>query len=107
MIMTRRTFRQFVLLPALPALVLVAVALLLAGGEACSQQQRNGQGRRGDGLVGQGAVGDWRRDARGVARRIKTADMPPPYATRSVDAGPRVVKRPEGAWPQVPAGFKV
>jgi glucose/arabinose dehydrogenase len=33
--------------------------------------------------------------------------LPPPYATKSVDAGSRVVKRPEGAWPKAPAGFRV
>ena len=105
-----RTLRQYVLLRPLRALVLVtalAAALLLAGGEACSQLQRNGRSRPGQVLVGQGALGDWTADAPGVRRRITTADMPPPYATRSVDAGSRVVKRPEGAWPQVPAGFKV
>src|SRR5262249_56559971 len=28
-------------------------------------------------------------------------------ATRSVDNGPRVIDRPNGAWPQVPPGFKI
>jgi glucose/arabinose dehydrogenase len=105
-----RTLRQYVLLRPLTALVPVtalAAALLLTGGEACSQQQRNDRNRPGQLLVGQGALGDWTADAPGVRRRITTADMPSPYATRSVDAGSRVVKRPEGAWPQVPAGFKV
>ncbi len=109
MIMTR-TLRQCVLLRLLPALVLgttLAAALLLAGGEACSQQRPNARSRAGKVLVGQGALGDWTTDAPGVRRRITTADMPPPYATRSADAFSRIVKRPEGAWPQVPNGFKV
>jgi glucose/arabinose dehydrogenase len=58
-------------------------------------------------LVGQGDSGDWTTDAPGVRRRITTADLPKPYATRSVDAGSRVVPRPAGALPNVGAGFKV
>jgi glucose/arabinose dehydrogenase len=51
--------------------------------------------------------GDWRSDAPGVRRRITPADMPKPYATESVDNGPRLVPKPEGATPKVPAGFRV
>ena len=58
-------------------------------------------------LKGKAALGDWTTDAPGVRRLITTADMPEPFATRSVDNGPRRVPRPDGAWPQVPAGFKV
>ncbi len=58
-------------------------------------------------LTGQAALGDWTTDAPGVRRRITTADLARPYATRSVDNGARMIARPEGAWPQVPAGFKV
>lgn len=58
-------------------------------------------------LTGKSALGDWTTDAPGVRRRITTADLPAPYATESVDNGPRLVKRPEGAWPRVPEGFKV
>lgn len=102
---------------SLTALVLgpaFAAVLTLAGGEACSQQrqteqaqQRTQPARPGQLLSGQGAAGDWTTDAPGVRRRITTADLPQPYATRSVDAGSRVVKRPQDAWPRVPAGFKV
>ena len=58
-------------------------------------------------LTGQGAAGDWTTDAPGVRRRITTADMPKPYQTGSARNGPRLVKRPEGALPAVPPGFKV
>jgi glucose/arabinose dehydrogenase len=58
-------------------------------------------------LTGKEALGDWTTDAPGVRRRITTADLPRPYATRSVDNGARLVARPRDAWPQVPAGFKV
>src|SRR5918992_1189026 len=42
-----------------------------------------------------------------VRRRITVADLPKPYATESVDNGPRLVPRPADAWPKAPAGFKV
>jgi glucose/arabinose dehydrogenase len=58
-------------------------------------------------LVGQGALGDWTTDAPGVRRRIRPSDLPRPYASRSVDNGSRVVKRPADAWPKAPAGFRV
>jgi glucose/arabinose dehydrogenase len=58
-------------------------------------------------LTGEAALGDWTTDAPGVRRRLTPADMPKPYDTRSVDNGPRMIPRPQGAMPQVPAGFKV
>ncbi len=58
-------------------------------------------------LTGEAALGDWTTDAPGVRRKITTDDLPRPYATRSVDNGAKMVKRPEGAWPKVPEGFKV
>ncbi len=58
-------------------------------------------------LTGQSALGDWTSDAPGVRRRVTVADLPRPYQTRSVDNGAHLVPRPEGAWPKVPAGFKV
>lgn len=58
-------------------------------------------------LKGKAAMGDWTSDAPGVRRLITVADLPEPYATKSVRNMPVKVKRPEGAWPKVPAGFKV
>jgi glucose/arabinose dehydrogenase len=58
-------------------------------------------------LTGAAARGDWTTDAPGVRRRLTPADMDKPYETKSVDNGPRIVPRPAGAMPQVPAGFKV
>jgi glucose/arabinose dehydrogenase len=95
-------------------LIVVVVGAILVVKEMRSEQMRSEQTRRnvaipqqGGVLLGQGASGDWNRDAPGVRRRITTADMPKPYATRSVDNGQSVVKRPANAMPQVPAGFKV
>ena len=58
-------------------------------------------------LTGQAALGDWTTDAPGVRRRITPADLPQPYTTESARNFPRVVPRPEGAWPKAPAGFTV
>jgi glucose/arabinose dehydrogenase len=85
----------------------LSVTLLLTVKEICSQR-RNAEGKQtGNVLTGQGAFGDWTTDAPGVRRRITTADLPKPYATQSVDNGPRQVPRPANSWPKVPAGFKV
>jgi len=50
---------------------------------------------------------DYRLEKPGLIRKITLADLPPPFATPSAGNGPKVVPRPEDAWPQVPAGFKV
>lgn len=42
-----------------------------------------------------------------MTHHITVKDLPQPYATESVDNGPRVVARPANAVPQAPAGFKV
>lgn len=99
--MRKRFIRAFVLITALGTTLTVIVK------ETRSRQQRIANGQAGETLTGQGALGDWTTDAPGVRRRITVADLPKPYATRSVDNGPKLVKRPPHAWPQVPAGFKV
>jgi glucose/arabinose dehydrogenase len=96
----------------LAAAVLLSASLALSCANAdpeanAQQRQRVEAGAREGVLSGQGAFGDWTTDAPGVRRRITPADLPKPYATRSVDAGTRAVPRPEGAWPKAPAGFKV
>jgi len=58
-------------------------------------------------LTGKEAMGDWKTDEPGTRRKITVADLPKPYDTPGVDNGPHLVPRPEGAWPKVPAGFKV
>lgn len=58
-------------------------------------------------LTGKAAMGDWTTDAPGVRRKLVVADLPPPYATPSVDNGARIVPRPGGALPKVPDGFVV
>ncbi|HWB02221.1 MAG TPA: sorbosone dehydrogenase family protein [Verrucomicrobiales bacterium] len=58
-------------------------------------------------LTGAAAMGDWTTDAPGVRRKLTVADLPKPNATESAKNNPKEVKRPEGAWPKAPAGFKV
>jgi glucose/arabinose dehydrogenase len=58
-------------------------------------------------LTGKDALGDWTSDAPGVRRKITLEDLAEPYATPSANNFPRVVKRPEGAWPKAPEGFEV
>jgi glucose/arabinose dehydrogenase len=50
---------------------------------------------------------DYRFEKPGTIRHITLQDLPAPYATQSAMAGPKVVARPENAWPKAPDGFKV
>jgi glucose/arabinose dehydrogenase len=50
---------------------------------------------------------DWKADAPGVRHKFTVADLPPPFATESVNNGPREVRPPDGAQPRVPPGFKI
>jgi glucose/arabinose dehydrogenase len=64
--------------------------------------------RAGDEVrTGKAALGDWTTDAPGVRRKIVAEDLAIPYETASANNFPRVVKRPEGAWPKAPEGFEV
>jgi glucose/arabinose dehydrogenase len=58
-------------------------------------------------LTGRAALGDWTTDAPGVRRKITVEDLAVPYATPSANNHPKVVKRPAGAWPKAPDGFRV
>ena len=58
-------------------------------------------------ITGQAAFADYTQQKPGVRRKITVADLPEPNPSESVDNGPTLVQRPEGAWPIAPAGFKV
>ena len=58
-------------------------------------------------ITGPAAFTDYTQEHPGVRRKITVADLPEPKEAESVDNGPTLVPRPEGAWPQAPAGFKV
>ncbi len=81
----------------------LAVALAMTAHATAADDDR----QSGATLTGKAALGDWTTDAPGVRRRITVDDLATPYETPSANNFPRVVKRPEGAWPQAPEGFKV
>ena len=58
-------------------------------------------------LTGQAAFTDYTKEQPGTRRHLTVADLPEPYASKGVDNGPDMVERPDNAWPQAPAGFKV
>jgi glucose/arabinose dehydrogenase len=58
-------------------------------------------------ITGKAAFTDYTQEKPGVRRKLTVADLPEPYATKGVDNGADMVKKPDGAIPQAPAGFKV
>jgi len=50
---------------------------------------------------------DFRMEEPGKTRKSTAADLPQPFATESAQNGPKLVARPNDAWPKAPAGFKV
>jgi len=50
---------------------------------------------------------DFRYEKPGNFRQIMLKDLPAPFASTSAGNGPKLVPRPEKAWPQVPPGFQV
>jgi glucose/arabinose dehydrogenase len=58
-------------------------------------------------LTGQEAFTGYQKEHPGATRKLTVADLPKPYATKSVDNGADIVKRPADAWPQALPGFKV
>ncbi len=91
---------------------LSALPLLLAGVFAASPATLNAQGGAvGSGssktITGQAAFTDYTQQHPGVRRKITVADLPKPNEAESVDNGPTVIPRPDGAWPIAPTGFRV
>ncbi|MGH9597175.1 MAG: PQQ-dependent sugar dehydrogenase [Edaphobacter sp.] len=58
-------------------------------------------------ITGKAAFTDYTQEHPGVRRKITLADLPEPMPSESVDNGPSLVPRPDGAWPVAPKGFKV
>jgi glucose/arabinose dehydrogenase len=83
------------------ALGLLAGTIAIAGG---AESAPDDVGRT---FTGKDALGDWTTDAPGVRRKITLADLANPYETPSAQNFPRVVPRPQGAWPKAPEGFEV
>jgi len=57
--------------------------------------------------TGQAAFADWNQQQPGARRKITLADLPAPNPAEAVSNTAHIVRRPAGAWPQAPAGFKV
>ncbi len=77
----------------------LAAAAVVITGSAIAQKQAV--------LTGQAAFTDALHESPGTRRHLTTADLPGPAPEQSVDNGPKVVPRPNDAWPKAPAGFKV
>nr|WP_179490264.1 sorbosone dehydrogenase family protein [Granulicella arctica] len=58
-------------------------------------------------ITGQAAFADYSQQKPGVLRKLTLADLPEPKEDESVDNGPSLSPRPDGAMPIAPAGFKV
>jgi glucose/arabinose dehydrogenase len=84
-------------LPSLPIFFFTVSGALLVSAQILAQQT----------VTGPDAYADWSQQKPGAMRKITAADLPAPFATESVDNGPRVVKKPADAWPVAPEGFKV
>jgi glucose/arabinose dehydrogenase len=69
--------------------------------------QSDSAGTKAHPITGKEAFADYSQQKPGTFRRITVADLPQPFATHSVDNQPDEIPRPEHAWPQAPAGFKV
>src|ERR1700758_763602 len=83
------------------------VAPLAVGLLFCSIAALHGQNSpSGAVLTGKAAFTDHTKEAPGVRRKLTVADLPAPYATKSVDSGGNMVKGPDKAWPQDPAGIQ-
>ena len=50
---------------------------------------------------------DFRFEQPGKMRKITPRDLPAPYASDTSNNGPKLVTRPDNAWPIAPAGFTV
>ena len=50
---------------------------------------------------------DFRLEEPGKVRKIEAQNLPAPYATETANNGPKLVARPDDAWPKAPAGFTV
>lgn len=58
-------------------------------------------------LTGAAGFTGYPGEAPGVFRKITVADLPEPFASKSVDNGADVIDRPKSAWPKALPGFKV
>jgi glucose/arabinose dehydrogenase len=89
------------------AIHLSLIALLSIAVAACATLRAQTSAQTTNTLTGQAAFTDYSQERPGVRRKLTVADLPEPHPDESVDNGPNLVPRPDGAWPISPAGFKV
>jgi glucose/arabinose dehydrogenase len=85
-------------------LLLIPLTLVLV---PFAPAQSSEAGSKAHPITGKAAFADYSQQRPGTFRKITVADLPEPFATRSVDNQADEMSRPEHAWPQAPPGFKV
>lgn len=88
-------------------LSLVAIFLIVIGLFIYAVQKENSPAPKTASTASNGPFTTYREQTPGKVHKIMAADLPQPFATPSASNSGPVVDRPEGAWPQAPAGFKV
>ena len=96
------TLRQTV-----PTLLATLPMLIVTLPTAFAQSSPTSLPNKAPTITGQAAFADYSQQKPGVRRKITVGDLPEPKEDESVDNGPSLVPRPEGAMPTAPAGFKV
>lgn len=81
----------------LPSLIPRALTALIFLPAACSSQTTSPTS----------VYPDWAMQKPGARHKVTVGDLPKPAQWQAVNNTPYVVERPDGAMPQVPAGFKV
>lgn len=79
------------------SLLVLTSAMALVTSGAVAQQIRTGQQ----------AWAGYADEKPGQRWKITVADLPEPKEAEAVGNGPHLVERPQNAWPQAPAGYKV
>ena len=84
---------------------MIAVALYFSGSSAFAQNAK--PCGNGPVLTGQSAFTNYKKEEPGVCRKITLADLPQPFATKSVGNDAHIVPRPANVWLKTLPGFKV
>ncbi len=85
---------------ALGGLAALGAGLLISAGAPDDSDVKNV-------ITGTAAFTSFRGESPGTFRKITVADLPAPFATKGVSNDPKLVGRPNDAWPKAPQGFKV
>jgi glucose/arabinose dehydrogenase len=86
-------------------LVIASLAVITASPSASQAPSKDSSKK--EVITGKAAFADYTQQKPGVRRKITLADLPEPNPQEAVENHPQMAPRPEGAWPQAPAGFKV